>query len=168
MTTDIFESFKAIKLLVFDVDGVMTDGQLLILEDGTELRSMDVKDGFAIRRALKENFKILVISGKSSEALEKRLENLGIEHIYLGEPNKQQVLERFLLNYQIDKSAVLAIGDDIPDRELLNASGLAACPKDGVPEIAKMCDYQSGKPGGHGCIRDIVEKTLKIQGLWDY
>lgn len=168
MAEDIFENFKAVKLFVFDVDGVMTDGQLLVLEDGTELRSMDVKDGFAIKRALEENFKILVISGKSSKALEQRLANLGIQDIYLGEPNKQKVLEKFLMEFGIDKRAVLAVGDDLPDREILNASGLATCPKDGVPEIAKLCDYQSGQPGGHGCIRDIVEKTLKIQGLWDY
>lgn len=168
MADNFFEKLKQVRLFVFDVDGVWTDGKLLLLEDGSELRTMDVKDGFAAKRALEEQMKIVILSGKSSESLHSRFNNLGIHHIFMAENHKRQVLEQFLVDYNIAKHEVLTMGDDLPDRDMLMASGIATCPQDAAQEILNICDYHSTQPGGQGCVRDIIEKTLKVKEAWDY
>jgi len=168
MAGEFFEHLKKIKAFAFDLDGVWTNGQLLLAEDGSELRQMNVKDGYAAKRALQAQMKMAIISGKTSEAIRARYANLGIAHVYLGENHKVHALERFLVENRIEKSEVLAMGDDLPDRELLEAAGIATCPADAVPEIANICHYQSDKAGGQGCVRDIIEKTLKLKEAWDH
>ncbi len=166
MTNPFFDTLKNIKVFVFDVDGVWTDGKLLILDDGSELRTMDVKDGFAAKRALEEQMKIVIISGKHSNSLTKRFNHLGIHHIFMAENHKLHVMEQFLIDHGIDKNHVLTMGDDIPDKDMLEASGIAACPRDAAPEIVNICGYQSDKAGGQGCVRDVIEKTLRVKGVW--
>ena len=166
MENEFFERLKQIRAFAFDVDGVWTDGGLLVLEDGNELRYMNVKDGYAATRAIQEKMKIVIISGKASEGLRYRFESLGIENIFLDERNKLGMLERFLLDHGISKEQVLCMGDDLPDYDMLNASGIAACPADAVSDIVNICSYQSDKKGGEGCVRDVIEKTMRAKEIW--
>lgn len=161
------EKLKNITAFVLDVDGVLTNGNLLLTESGEQLRQFNIKDGFALQLAVKKGFKIAVISGARSKGVEARMKGLGITDVFLGVDSKVEVYQKFLKDSAIQSEEVLFIGDDIPDLRLMQMAGLAACPADAVEEIKALADYISPRVGGDACVRDIVEKVLKIQGLWD-
>ncbi|POY37829.1 3-deoxy-D-manno-octulosonate 8-phosphate phosphatase [Solitalea longa] len=157
---------KNITTLIFDVDGVLTDGSVLVTDDGHHLRTFNIKDGYALQLAVKKGYNVVVISGGKSEGVRKRLEGLGIKDIFLGTGKKIEVFEKLLKDNGIDAEQVLYMGDDIPDFIVMQKVGIAACPNDAVAEIQQISNYISPIPGGKGCARDVIEKVMKVQGNW--
>lgn len=162
----IFQKFSKIKAVILDVDGVLTDGTLQVTEAGEQLRTFYVKDGYAMQLAVKMGLHLWVISGGKSEGVRKRLEGLGIQEIHLGVSNKRDVLESLMLQYEIESEYLLYVGDDMPDYEVMQLVGIAACPQDAVEDIKQISHYMSPFKGGRGVVRDVLEKILKIQGMW--
>lgn len=160
------ELLAEISCFIFDVDGVLTNGKLLINEKGELLRSMNVKDGYALKHALQKGYKVCIISGGTNEGVRERLRALGVTDIYLGIHDKVEVLDEFLDVYNIPRSKVAYMGDDIPDVYPMQEILLPTCPQNAVPEVKKVAKYISHKNGGEGCVRDIIEQVLKTQGDW--
>ena len=163
---NLLDEFKKVKCFAFDVDGVLTDGSVLLLDDGQMTRSMNTKDGYAMQLAIKKGYFIIVISGGGSEGSRQRLNKLGITEVHFGAGNKKLLLDSFLQAKNILPEEVLFMGDDIPDYDAMKASGLACCPSDAVPEIKSISKYIAGLPGGRGCVREVIEKVLKLNGHW--
>ena len=159
--------FKNIKLFVLDVDGVLTDGSLLILDEGQMARRMNIKDGYALQLAIKKNYRILIISGGHSEAVKMRLEKLGVTDIFMGILDKKEILLKYVTGHNITWPQVMYMGDDIPDLIPMQMVGLACCPADAAAEIKGVSHYISHLGGGRGCVRDVIEKVLKLNGDWN-
>ncbi len=166
METNYKENLKNIEAFIFDVDGVLTNGKLLISETGELLRSMNVKDGFAMKFAIDNGFKIGIISGGTNEAVRKRLSDLGIEEIHLKSHNKIVPFNNFKDKYGLLAENILVMGDDIPDIPIIKAAGIGCCPQDAVQEVKNSSDYISQKSGGMGAVRDIIEQVMKIHKKW--
>lgn len=164
---NVLADFKKIKAFVLDVDGVLTDGSLLLLDDGQMARRMNIKDGYALQLAIKKGYHILVISGGSSDAVKLRLQKLGVVEVYMGVSDKKQVLLQYVSKYALNWDEVLYMGDDIPDMIPMQLAGLPCCPADAVPEIRNISSYISPVNGGYGCVRDVIEKVLKLNDHWD-
>jgi 3-deoxy-D-manno-octulosonate 8-phosphate phosphatase (KDO 8-P phosphatase) len=162
------ELFKKVKAFVFDIDGVLTNGDVLILpnEQLIMARSMNTKDGYAIQMAIKQGFPVAIISGGKESGAEKRLEYLGIQHIFMGVSNKKKCLEDYIKELKLQPESILYMGDDIPDFEVMEVAGIRTCPADAVTEIKNLAQYISPYKGGNGCVRDVIEKTLKLKGYW--
>ena len=156
-----------ITTFIFDVDGVLTNGMLTIMPDGELVRHMNVKDGYAMKTALNKGFKVCIISGGTNQAVKSRLAALGIEDIYLGAHNKIQQNNEIVKKYSLTPNEVLYMGDDIPDVPVMQKVGMPSCPNDAVPEVQKTAKYISNIKGGEGCVRDVIEQVLKVQGKWD-
>jgi len=161
------EYLKHITTFIFDVDGVLTDGTVTVTTKGEMLRTMNIKDGYAIKTAVDQGFKVCAISGGSNEGVRLRLQGLGVTDIYLGAQNKIEQMNEFLHNYDIKLENVLYMGDDIPDYPTMKLAGLPCCPQDAAPEIKEICSYVSHKNGGKGAVRDVIEQVLKVQGKWN-
>ncbi len=155
-----------ITTFVFDVDGVLTDGTITVTSDGQMLRSMNIRDGYALKTAVERGYNVCVVSGGSNEGVRSRLRGLGITDIHLGVNDKVAQLEEYFKLYEIDPKNVLYMGDDIPDLYAMQQVGLPCCPNDAAPEIKNICKYISHKAGGKGCVRDVIEQALKVQGKW--
>lgn len=160
------EILNDIKAFIFDVDGVLTDGKLQISESGELLRQMSVKDGFAMKQAIKKGYEICIISGGNNPAVKTRLKDLGITNIYLGVDDKMKRLDEFSDVYGIPFKYMCYMGDDIPDLQVIRAVGLGTCPQDAVPEIKAISQYISHRNGGDACVRDIIEQVMKVHGKW--
>jgi len=158
--------FKQIKAFVFDVDGVMTPGQVLVTEEGYMLRSVNIKDGYAVQHAVKSGYHVAIISGGKSEGMRKRFEGLGVQHIYLGQQEKLGAFADFLKNTKLKPEDVAYMGDDLPDVPVLEKVGLACCPKDACSEVLQVAQFISQVRGGEGCVRDLIERTMKLQDSW--
>jgi len=163
---NVLSRFKGIHTFIFDVDGVLTNGQVLVTEKGELLRSMSVRDGQALKMAVAEGYRILIITKGKSEGVNLRLRDLGIVDIVYGIQNKLKVYEEFLDAYSLHEDGILYMGDDIPDFEVMRRVGLPTCPADAVPEIKAICQYISPLRGGEGCVRDVIEKVMKLNGVW--
>jgi len=157
---------KEVTTFIFDVDGVLTDGSVHVTSTGEMLRTMSIRDGFAMKAAAESGHRVCIISGGSNEGVITRLKNLGITDIYLAAPDKVATLKEFTNIYGIEPSQVLYMGDDIPDYHVMKLVGLATCPQDSVPEIKAISGYISHKNGGHGAVRDVIEQVMKVQGKW--
>lgn len=160
------EYLNHITTLVFDVDGVLTDGTINITTEGEMYRTMNIKDGYALKTAVDNGFKVCIISGGSNEGVRKRLQGLGITDIHLGTHQKTKTLHNYLMENNLKAENTLYMGDDIPDLYVMQEVGLPCCPQDAVPEIKELSKYISHKNGGKGCVRDIIEQVLKVQGKW--
>lgn len=160
------EKLKHIKAILLDVDGVLTNGNLLLTESGEQLRQFNIKDGYALQLAVKRGIKIAALSGARSKGVEHRLRGLGIQDVFLGLDSKIEVYKNYLAQHNLATEEVLFVGDDMPDLQVMTMVGLAVCPADAIEEIKAISHYISPKNGGEGCVRDIVEKVLKIQNLW--
>jgi 3-deoxy-D-manno-octulosonate 8-phosphate phosphatase (KDO 8-P phosphatase) len=160
------ELFENINCFVFDVDGVLTNGQVLVASDGEFLRMMNVKDGYAIQYALRNGYEVAVISGGRSAGVQDRLKRLGVQHIFMGVENKSATLNVLWRTIGITASATLYMGDDIPDIEPMKQCGMAVCPYDAVPEVKAISHYISPVRGGEGCVRDVIEQVMKIHHKW--
>lgn len=160
------EILNDINTFVFDVDGVLTDGTVHVSAEGELLRSMNIKDGYALKKAIKSGYTVCIISGGKNEAVRKRLNGLGITDIYLGIEDKVACLEKLFKSKSIQAKNVAYMGDDIPDLYPMRLIGLPTCPQDAVPEVKAISKYISHKNGGKGCGRDLIEQVLKVQGKW--
>lgn len=161
------EKLKDIKAFVFDVDGVFTDGSIYLMPDGSMCRTMNVLDGYAVVKALAYGYKVGIITGGDDLMVKKRLQYLGIEDYYPKSKNKMIDFEDFKKKYNLQNSEILSMGDDIPDREMLQVSRISACPENAVAEIKSVSDYISPIKGGSGAVRDVIEQVMKVQGKWD-
>lgn len=161
------EYLQNITTFVFDVDGVLTDGTITITTAGEMLRSMNIKDGFALKTAIEQGFNVCIISGGTNEGVKKRLQGLGITDIHLGVHHKTETLKDYFDCYQIKAENTLYMGDDLPDLYVMQLVGLPTCPQDAAPEIKAISKYISHKKGGHGCVRDVIEQVLRVQGKWN-
>ena len=161
------EYLNDITTLIFDVDGVLTDGTITVTTDGEMLRTMNIKDGFALKTAVDAGYNVCIISGGSNEGVRKRLSGLGIKDIYLGAHNKIEQLNDYFSKKSITKEQALYMGDDIPDFPVMQLVALPCCPQDAVPEIKAVSKYISHKNGGKGAVRDVIEQVLKVQGKWN-
>ena len=161
------EIMHQITTFIFDVDGVLTDGLVTITSDGELVRTMHTKDGYALKTAIQSGFKVAIISGGTNEGVRKRLQGLGITDIYLGVHHKLECLEEYIDMYGLNPDNILFMGDDLPDYPVMKRVGLPCCPKDAVQEIQQIATYISQKRGGKGCVRDVIEQVLKVQGKWN-
>ena len=163
---NVLREFRNIHTFIFDVDGVLTNGELLVTEKGELLRKMNVRDGYAMKRALQKNFRVIIITGGNSKGTIDRLEALGIKDVISGAQNKLKYYEQLVDMYELEEEGILYMGDDIPDYHVMRRVGLACCPCDAVPEIMAISKYISPLKGGEGCVRDVIEKVLKLNKAW--
>ena len=155
-----------IKAIIFDIDGVLSSETITISADGVPLRTVNIKDGYAIQLAVKLGLRIVVLTGANVPSVRVRYEGLGVEDIYLGCAVKIETYDAFLQKYGLKDDEVMYMGDDIPDLEIMRRVGCPVCPKDACPEIKEASLYVSDRIGGHGCGRDVIEQTLRAQGKW--
>lgn len=160
------EIMNDITTFVFDVDGVLTDSSVFVTNEGEMLRTMNIRDGYAMKAAVESGFNVCIISGGSNEGVRVRLRNLGITDIHLGTPDKVKTFKEYTDIYNIKPENVLYMGDDIPDFHVMKLVGLPTCPQDASPEIKNICSYVSHVKGGRGAVRDVIEQVMKVQGKW--
>lgn len=160
------EYLNDITTFIFDVDGVLTDGRVLVTTSGEMLRSMNVKDGYAIKTAIDMGYNICIISGGSNEGVRVRLSGLGVKDIFLGAKDKISLLNNYFKENIIGSENALYMGDDIPDLDAMQMVALPCCPQDAAPEIKAASKYVSHKNGGCGAVRDVIEQVLKVQDKW--
>jgi len=160
------ELLKHITTFIFDYDGVFTDGKVLITENGDQLRTANVKDGYALQLARKKGYRIAIISGGTSDSVVKRMNALGIADVFIRVNHKIDVYNDYLSQNNLSKEEVLFMGDDIPDLHIMHEAGVSVCPLDAAEEIKSVAHYISHFKGGEGCVRDILEQVMKVQGKW--
>ena len=165
---NLLAAFQKITTFVFDVDGVLTDGTVLLLSDGVQARQMHIRDGLALQMALRNGYRVIIISGAYSEPVVKRLQYLGISDIFTAVKNKKEFLIDYLAENRLPLDEVLFMGDDLPDVETLKAVGLSCCPNDAAVEVAAVSHYISPIKGGYGCVRDVIEKVLRLNNHWNF
>ncbi len=162
------EDIAKVKAFVFDIDGVLSNGEILINEQGELLRTTNTKDGFALQFAVRQGFPVGIITGGNSEGVAMRYRNLGVTHIYLKSKNKLADLNDFMQKTGVKAGEILYMGDDLPDFEVMQKVGMPTCPKDAVPQIKAVARYISELRGGKGCVRDVIEQTLRSQNKWKF
>ncbi|MEG1586256.1 MAG: 3-deoxy-D-manno-octulosonate 8-phosphate phosphatase [Bacteroidales bacterium] len=155
-----------IKGILFDVDGVLSSDMIPLHPSGEPMRTINIKDGYAMQLAVKRGFQVGIITGGNTEAVRKRYAALGVQHLYLGAKVKKEQLAHFLEQTGLDASEILYMGDDIPDYEVMTLVGLPTCPADAAHEIKSISIYISHKEGGRGCARDVIEQVMKAQNKW--
>jgi len=160
------EIMNDITTFIFDVDGVLTDGSVFVNNEGEMLRTMNIRDGYALKAAVDNGYNVCIISGGSNEGVRVRLRNLGITNIHLGTPDKVETFDEYIDIHQIKQEHILYMGDDIPDYHVMKLVALPTCPQDASPEIKGISKYISHKNGGKGAVRDVIEQVMKVQGKW--
>src|SRR3989304_1327461 len=160
------ECLVNVKAFAFDVDGVFSPAKLILHPTGQPMRFMNVRDGYAVQLAVKKGFKIDIITGGRSRAVKRRFINLGVTDIYLNSYHKTDAFEDFYFKYNLEPQEILYMGDDLPDYAVMQKAGFPTCPADAAEEIKAISTYISDKNGGEGCVRDIIEQVLKVQGKW--
>ncbi len=160
------EDLVKVKAFIFDIDGVLSLQTIGLNTFGIPNRTVNLRDGYALQFAVKKGYPICVISGSSSKEYQKRLKLLGINDIYLNSKSKLDHFNTFLNKYDLNKSDVLFMGDDIPDFEVMKEAGVAVCPSDADSEIKQISSYISDKKGGEGCVRDVIEQVLRLHNKW--
>jgi len=160
------ENLADITTFIFDIDGVLTDGSVILEPTGEQTRTMNIKDGFALQLAVKRGFKVAIISGGKNEIVRKRFTSLGIHDVYMGASDKWDSFDELKLTYNLKDNEIAYMGDDIPDFEIMSKISLPACPNDAATEIKQISQYISPITGGKGCVRDFIEKVMRAQGKW--
>lgn len=155
-----------IKAIIFDIDGVLSCSTINLSEDGLPLRTVNIKDGYAIQLAVKLGLRIAILSGAKVDSVRVRYEGLGVQDIYLGCAVKIATYDEFLAMYGYTDDEIMYMGDDIPDMEIMRRVGCPVCPNDACPEIKAISTYISHIDGGRGCGRDVIEQVLRAQGKW--
>ncbi len=161
------EYLPQINTLIFDVDGVLTNGIVTVMPDGQLVRQMNIKDGYALKSAVNAGFKVCIISGGKNEGVRTRLKNLGITDIYLGAHDKIEQFNELIDMYSLNPENILYMGDDVPDYPVMKLVGMPCCPNDAVREIQQVSKYISDKKGGEGCVRDVIEQIMRVQEKWN-
>jgi 3-deoxy-D-manno-octulosonate 8-phosphate phosphatase (KDO 8-P phosphatase) len=165
---NILSAFKKITTFVFDIDGVLTDGTVLVLPNGVQARRMHIKDGFALQMALKNGYRVKVISGGNSPEVLDRLTKLGVTDVHMSVLDKGTLLQEWMKTENLKKEETLYMGDDLPDLPALSVVGLPVCPADAADEVKKAAIYISPLKGGDACVREVIEKVLRMNGHWEY
>lgn len=160
------ELLPYVEAFIFDVDGVLSGQQIPLGEDGTPMRTVNIKDGYAMHNACKKGMNIAIITGGDSEAVRVRYEKLGVKHIYMQSHIKMVDFNDYIKKTGLDPKKIMYMGDDIPDYPVMKAVGIPVCPIDAAPEIKKISLYISDKRGGEGCARDVIEQVMKAKNLW--
>ena len=163
----LISQFRNVTTFVLDVDGVLTDGAVHVFDEGSPARAMSIRDGFALQLAIKKGYRVLVISGGTSPGVTRRLNRLGVSEIFMGCTDKKSVLLNYMKENNLGRTDVLYMGDDIPDYPAMNEAGLPCAPADAAPEIRKISAYIASRDGGKGCVREVIEKVLKLNGHWE-
>ncbi len=163
---NVLAEFKKVTTFIFDVDGVLTDSTVLVLENGLQARRMNIKDGLGLQMAIKNGFRVIVISGSYSEPVIQRLKKLGVEEVQMSATDKKGFVEEYITKNNLNWEEILYMSDDLPDLALMKMVGLPCCPADAVPEILELSKYISPVNGGFGCVRDVIQKVLKVQDKW--
>lgn len=163
---NLLSNFKNISTFIFDVDGVFTNSELLITEEGELLRKMHTRDGYAVKLAIQSGLNVIIITGGSSIGVVKRLKGLGITRVFYGIKDKLEVFNSLVRNAVIVPECTAYMGDDLPDYNVMKEVCLPCCPNDAAPEIMEISGYVSPHNGGQGAVRDVLEKTLRIQSKW--
>jgi 3-deoxy-D-manno-octulosonate 8-phosphate phosphatase (KDO 8-P phosphatase) len=164
--SEIKKLLHSVKAFAFDVDGVFTNGTVLLHPGGEFIRMMNIKDGFAVQHAVKMGYPIAIITGGYSRIVRKRFTYLGVKDIYMKSMNKKQPFNSFLAKYGFDPGNILYMGDDLPDIEVMKMAGFPACPCDAAEEVKQISKYISPQKGGEGCVRDVIEQVMKLHGRW--
>ncbi|RYY40751.1 MAG: 3-deoxy-D-manno-octulosonate 8-phosphate phosphatase [Chitinophagaceae bacterium] len=165
---ELLDQFKSTRTFIFDVDGVLTDSMVLLLENGVQARRMSIKDGLALQLALRNGYRVVIVSGAYSAPVVERLQYLGLTDIFTAVKDKRGFLQRFAEEEQLDLQTAVFMGDDLPDLPALSVVGLPCCPADAVQEVKEASRYISTVNGGAGCVRDVIEKVLRQNGHWHY
>ena len=158
--------FSKIALFAFDYDGVFTDGTVLLMPDGGQLRQAFVRDGYAVQWASKQKIDLSIITGGRETAIINRMQSLGVTDVHIGSSDKVAVMKTILAHKGLTMEQVAYMGDDMPDLPLLREVGLSACPADAAPEVLEACDFISSRPGGKGCVRELIELVMKQRNIW--
>jgi len=156
-----------VKAFAFDVDGVLSNPEVYLHPTGEIMRSMNTKDGYALQYAVKRGYPIAIITGGNTPSVAQRFKGLGITDIYMASSHKMDDFKDFIFKYDLDPKEVLYMGDDLPDLEVMQQSGVRCCPADAVEEIKAIAHYISPYNGGKGCVRDIIEQVLRLHGRWN-
>lgn len=157
---------QQIKAIVFDVDGVLSKETIVLDITGEPMRSVNIKDGYALQLAVKRGLLVAIITGGKTHAVRLRYEGLGIQDIYMGAAVKTEAYADLKHRHGLTDAEVLYMGDDIPDYPVLQQVGLPCCPADAAPDVKTVCCYISHRNGGEGCVRDVIEQVLKAQNKW--
>ncbi len=160
------ERLVDITTFVFDYDGVFSDGVVYIMENGDMIRSTHSRDGYALQLALKNGYRICVITGAFSTGIVERFKKVGIHDVFIGADDKLKVFNEYCTRHSLKKEDVLVMGDDIPDLRMIKKAWVSCCPADAAWEVRSSVDYISIYPGGRGCVRDIIEQVMRLQGKW--
>ncbi|MDZ4666207.1 MAG: HAD-IIIA family hydrolase [Bacteroidota bacterium] len=167
MVTNFKQSLTKITTLIFDIDGVLTNNTVFVTEQGEMLRNLHSKDGYALQLAIKKGYKIVIISGGNNEPIKKVLTRAKIPFIFINIHDKLQCYKDLINEHSLKDEEVMYMGDDLPDWEVMKRVGVAACPNDAATEVKDICIYISDKKGGEGCVRDIIEQIMRVQGKWE-
>ncbi len=159
-------AFRPIRTFVFDVDGVMTDARVHVTESGELLRTMSIRDGYAVQLAVSVGYRVCIITGGVSEGVRQRFLKLGVTDYYSGIREKGDTLSAYLQRHQLAASQTLYMGDDVLDLSAMALVGLPCAPADAVPQVLAKAKYVSPLTGGGGCVRDVVERVLTLNGHW--
>ena len=162
------EYLNHITTFIFDVDGVLTDSNVLVTTTGELLRSMNIKDGFALKFAVSAGYNVAIISAGTNDGVKLRLEGLGIKDVFLGAHDKIKQFNTYIETNSIKAENILYMGDDVADFPVMKVVGLPSCPQDAIPEIKAISKYISHKEGGKGAVRDVIEQVLKVHGKWAF
>jgi 3-deoxy-D-manno-octulosonate 8-phosphate phosphatase (KDO 8-P phosphatase) len=163
---NVLAEFKRVTTFIFDIDGVLTDSSVLLFDNGLQARRMNIKDGLALQMAIKNGFRVVAISGSYSEPVIHRLKKLGIEQVQMSITDKKHFAEQYISKNKLAWEEILYMADDLPDLALMKMVGLPCCPADAVPEVLELSKYISPVNGGYGCVRDVIEKVLRVQDKW--
>ena len=162
----LIEKMKTIRLLVLDVDGVMTDGKIIMNDMGREIKNFDVKDGHGIKILMRCGIDVILLTGRRSAVVEHRAKDIGIEEVYQGIFNKLEKFEEILQNKSFNYENIAFVGDDIVDIPLLKRVGFSVAVADATEDVKKCVDYITKKAGGDGAVREVCELILQAQGKW--
>lgn len=165
---NLLEQFNKITTFIFDVDGVLTDGTVLVMDNGLQARRMSIRDGFGLQMAAQNGYRVLIVSGGASPQVKNRLDKLGIQDVHMSISDKRSFVENYMKQNELKRGEVLYMGDDLPDLPVMSVVGLSCCPADAAAEIRDTAVYISPKNGGDACVRDVIEKVLKLHGKWIY
>jgi 3-deoxy-D-manno-octulosonate 8-phosphate phosphatase (KDO 8-P phosphatase) len=163
---NVLAEFRKITTFIFDIDGVLTDSTVLLVGDGLQARRMNIKDGLGLQMAIKNGFGVLAISGSVSDPVAQRLKKLGVGDVHMSVVDKKKFVDEYRAKNNLQWEEILYMADDLPDLALMKTVGLPCCPADAVPEILELSKYISPVNGGFGCVRDVIEKVLRVQDKW--
>jgi 3-deoxy-D-manno-octulosonate 8-phosphate phosphatase (KDO 8-P phosphatase) len=158
---------KNISCFIFDVDGVLTNGEVIVMPNGVLVRKMNIKDGYALQLAIKKGYDVWIISGGNSIEVQDRLQKLGIKEVHMSVTDKAILVKKLAAANKVKLDNVLYMGDDMPDYEAMKIAGIAACPNDAAYDIKNIANYIALAKGGEGCAREVIEKVLKLNDHWD-